>query len=339
VIPARAPRARRAGGRLLALDVARARIADHALEELPALLDAGDLLVVNDAATLPASLVGRAGAAAIELRLLACEQDGSWRAVLFGAGDWRTPTERRPAPPVLSAGDRLELGELVAQVEAVSPESSRLVRVRFASEGARFWSALYRAGKPVQYSYLERALELWDVQTSYAARPWAAEAPSAGFPLTGGVLGELRRRGVQLAALTHAAGLSATGDAALDAALPLGERFEIPASTVSAIEHSRAHGKRVIAAGTSVVRALEGRALAGGGVLRPGAGETTLRIGPGYRRRVVDGLLSGMHEPVESHYALLQAFAPRPLLDEARIAAEAWGYRGHEFGDATLILP
>jgi S-adenosylmethionine:tRNA ribosyltransferase-isomerase len=219
----------------------------------------------------------------------------------------------------------------------VAPESARLVRVRFASEGARFWSALYRAGRPVQYSYLERPLELWDVQTSYAARPWAVEAPSAGFPLTGGVLAALQRRGVRLATLTHAAGLSATGDAALDALLPLGERFEIPAPTVSAIERARAHGARVIAAGTSVVRALEGRALEGAGTLQPGAGETTLRIGPGYRRQVVHGLLSGMHEPAESHYALLQAFAPRPLLDEARVAAETWGYRGHEFGDACLI--
>ncbi|MET0410628.1 MAG: S-adenosylmethionine:tRNA ribosyltransferase-isomerase [Polyangiaceae bacterium] len=338
MIPARAPRARRAEGKLLVLDVARARIDDRALGELPALLDPEDLLVVNDAATLPASLRGRAGQAPIELRLLARALDGSWRAVLFGAGDWTTPTERRPAPPVLAAGDRLELGELVARIEAVAPESARLVRVRFASEGARFWSALYRAGKPVQYSYLERPLELWDVQTSYAARPWAVEAPSAGFPLTGGVLAALQRRGVRLATLTHAAGLSATGDAALDALLPLGERFEIPAPTVSAIERAHARGARVIAAGTSVVRALEGRALEGAGILQPGAGETTLRIGPGYRRRVVDALLSGMHEPAESHYALLQAFAPRALLDQARSSAEAWDYRGHEFGDACLIV-
>jgi S-adenosylmethionine:tRNA ribosyltransferase-isomerase len=338
MMPARAPRARRAEGRLLALDVGRARIDDRALRELPALLDPEDLLVVNDAATLPASLHGRAGAEAIELRLLARELDGSWRAVLFGAGDWTTPTERRPAPPALAAGDRIELGELVARIEDVAAESVRLVRVRFELEGARFWSALYRAGKPVQYSYLERPLELWDVQTSYAARPWAAEAPSAGFPLTGGVLGALQRRGVRFAMLTHAAGLSATGDAALDALLPLGERFEIPATTVSAIERAHARGARVIAAGTSVVRALEARALEGGGTLHPGNGETTLRIGPGHRRQVVHGLLSGMHEPAESHYALLQAFAPRQLLDEARVAAESWGYRGHEFGDACLIV-
>lgn len=338
MIPARAPRDRRAG-KLLTLAVARASIEDHPVLELPALLDPGDLLIVNDAATLPASLAGHAGRAPIELRLLGQDVDGSWRAVLFGAGDWTTPTERRPPPPALAAGARLELGELIAHIESVAPESARLVRVRFEAEGARFWSALYRSGKPVQYSYLTRRLELWDVQTSYAARPWAAEAPSAGFPLTGGVLGELRRRGVEIAALTHAAGLSSTGDAAIDALLPLAERSDISSSTVSAIARARARGARVIATGTTVVRALEGRALEGDGQLRAGTGETTLRLGPGYRRKVVDGLLSGMHEPEESHYALLQAFAPRALLDRARRAAEAWGYRGHELGDAMLILP
>src|SRR6185503_15959730 len=106
-------------------------------------------------------------------------------------------------------------------------------------------------GRPVQYSYLEGPLELWHVQTLYAGRPWAAEQPSAGRPLTASVLRALEESGVRLAALTHAAGISSTGDAALDALLPLPERYEIPAATVAAIARARAGGGRVIAIGTT----------------------------------------------------------------------------------------
>lgn len=338
--PARAPRVERSSGRLLLLDVASGTFGDRSPLQLPELLPAGDLLVVNDAATLPASLRGRAGPKdeAIELRLLGCEPDGSWRAVAFGAGDWTTPTERRPAPPRLSVGARLQLGTLSGQIEEVSGLSPRLWRVRFDAQGAAFWSALYRSGRPVQYSYLERPLELWDVQTTYGMRPWAVEAPSAGHPLDAALLLALRQKGVQLASVTHAAGLSSTGDPELDAALPFAERTLVPEPTIAAIARARAAGRRVLAVGTSVVRALEGRALAGGGELRAGEATTSLLLGPGYRRQIVDGLLTGMHDPTESHYALLQAFAPRSLLDRAHAQAEAWGYLGHEFGDACVIL-
>ena len=335
--PARAPRDVRSGGRLLHVDVAHERVDDRRPLQLPELLRPGDVLVLNDAATLPASLVGHAGSEPLELRLLGRQPDGSWRAVAFGPGDWRTPTEQRPAPPRLGAGTSLQLGELSATIDEVSPLSARLWRVRFAEQGARFWSALYRSGRPVQYSYLARALQLWDVQTAYAAAPWAVEAPSAGYPLDAELLLRLRQRGIELASITHAAGLSATGDPALDAALPLEERSLLSVETVAAVQQARESGRRVVAVGTSVVRALEGRALEGGGVLRPGESSTTLILGPGYRRRVVDALLTGMHDPTESHYALLQAFAPRALLEHAQSRAEEWGYLGHEFGDACLI--
>jgi S-adenosylmethionine:tRNA ribosyltransferase-isomerase len=337
--PARAPRAERAAARLLHLEVASERISDRRPAQLPSLLTPGDLMIVNDAATLPASLSGSAGAerSPIELRLLGREPDGSWRAVAFGAGDWRLPTEQRPPPPVFAAGTPLWLGELRARIEQVLPLSPRLWRLRFEAEGAAFWSALYRSARPVQYSYLSRPLELWDVQTAYGARPWAVEAPSAGYPIDAALLLALRQRGVELASLTHAAGLSATGDAAIDAALPLEERCLVPEQTVAAIGRAQASGRHVVAVGTSVVRALEGRALQHGGRLQAGEGSTTLLLGPGYRRQVVDALLTGMHDPSESHYALLQAFAPRALLDRAHAQAAEWGYLGHEFGDACLI--
>lgn len=336
MIAATWPRPHRAQARLMRIDRRSGSLADRVASDLPELLAPGDLLVLNDAATLPASLSGEADGAPLELRLLD-EQDGLWRAVAFGPGSWRTPTERRPAPPPLGAGTRLSFGGASATVEAVLPQSPRLIALRFDQNGERFWSELYRAGKPVQYSYLSGDLRLWHVQNAYAARPWAAEAPSAGFVLSAALLARLRQRGVEIATLTHAAGLSSSGDAALDAALPLDERFEIPEASVVAITRTRARAGRVIAVGTSVVRALETRALERGELL-PGPGRSELRIGPGFSLRVVDGLLSGIHDPTASHYALLQAFASAEHLAAGHAAAERWGYLEHEFGDVCLLL-
>ncbi len=252
--------------RLLRIDTCAGSFADASVRDLPSMLRAGDLLVVNDAATLPASLDGTGPSGRpLEVRLAAEREDGSWEAVLFGAGDWRTPTERRESPEVVEAGDGLRLGPaLGARVTDVSPISRRLVTIRFDVPRARLWPLLYASGRPVQYSYLSRDLSLSEVQTSYAARPVAAEPPSAGRPLTWSTLLALKRRGVGVASLTHAAGLSATGDPELDRALPLPERFEIPAATLEAVWRSKARGGRLVAAGTSVARALEGAARLGG---------------------------------------------------------------------------
>jgi len=340
MIPARWPRGEPLHERLLHLDPRSGSLRDARVADLPSILRPNDVLVVNDAATLPGSLHGFAhGEAPIELRLVAALPDGAFRAVLLGAGDWRTPTEHRPAPPALRIGDELRFApDLRATVQGVSAVSPRLVDVRFDVDGAALWSRLYAIGRPIQYSYAKGPLELWHVQLGYASRPWAAEMPSAGRPLRWELLLALRSQGTKVVSLTHAAGLSSTGDAALDAALPLPERFEIPEATAEAIAAARAQGGRIVAAGTSVARALEGAALQNGGVLRAGSGETDLIIGPGYRTRVADGLLTGVHERSQSHYALLHAFAGRDLLDRASAHAEAAGYLSHEFGDLWLVL-
>jgi S-adenosylmethionine:tRNA ribosyltransferase-isomerase len=163
--------------------------------------------------------------------------------------------------------------------------------------------------------------------------------PSAGRPLAWSLLARLRAAGVRVAPLTHAAGLSSTGDPSIDAVLPLPERFDLPASTVRAVVSTRAEGGRVIAVGTTVVRALEGCAAQHGGELVPGEGTTDLRIGETFRPRVVDGLLTGLHDVGTSHRELLRAFAPELILRDAWAHASARGYLGHEFGDACLVLP
>jgi S-adenosylmethionine:tRNA ribosyltransferase-isomerase len=337
--------------RMLHVDPRSRSIRDQRVSELPALLRGGDLVVVNDAATLPASLPGSTAGGAVEVRLAAAGASArEWTAVLFGSGSWRQRTEDRPPPPRVEVGDVIAFDGLLADVERVSQLSPRLLDVRFRIPKRRepaagleatesdLWTALYRAARPVQYSYLCGPLPLWHVQTAFASRPWSVEMPSAGRPLRMPLLRQLRTRGVQVAALTHAAGLSSTGDPAIDAALPLPERYEIPASTAAAIERARRAGGRLIAVGTTVVRALEGNADANGGALRPGNGISALRIGAAFRPRVVDALLTGVHEPGTSHYDLVSAFVPRDLLEAATRHAETESYLAHEFGDSLLAL-
>lgn len=331
--PASGPRETR---RLLLIDPKTRSFRDAWLEEgLETALRPGDLLVLNDAATIPASFAGTHVGEPVEVRLLRRLDEARWQAVLLGEGDWRTPTERRPAPPSLATGAVIVLGPggFGAVVDAVSALSPRLVDLHFDRAGDALWKAIYAFGHPVQYAYQRRALALWDVQTRYGSRPWAVEAPSAGLPLTWSLLARLASRGIGIATLTHAAGLSSTGDPAIDDALPLAERYEIPAATVGAI----ARATRVIAVGTSVVRALEGSARTHGRVVA-GGGETDLRLGPGASPAIVRGLLTGIHEPTASHFRLLQTFCPLPLLERAYASATGAGYLCHEFGDSNLIL-
>ncbi len=321
--------------RLLSISRTDGAVFHARLDDLPARLRSGDLLVVNDVATLPASQPallpsGQRG----EVRLTRAYDDGRrWQAILFGDGDWRTPTEKRPAPERVTVGARLVVAGLPARVTAVSARHERLIDLELDGDLDRIWQAIYQKGRAVQYAHVPQPLPLWSVQTPFAARPWAVEAPSASLPLDWELLSRLHAAGVGLASVSHGAGLSSTGDAALDAALPLPERFEVPASTQTALTAARARGGRIVAAGTSVVRALESHALLGGD-----AKETDLLIGPGHRLRAVDGILTGMHEPTASHFLLLRAFASQPILDGAYAEAERLGYLGHEFGDCNLIL-
>jgi S-adenosylmethionine:tRNA ribosyltransferase-isomerase len=306
------------------------------------LLRPNDLVVANDASTLPASLAGIhvPSGRFIEVRLagrtsLQPESIRDCTVIIFGAGDFRIRTEDRPLPPAVGDGDELALGPLRAVVQSILGHP-RLVRVRFKGAIDEIWHGIARHGRPIQYSHVPTPLALWDVWTPIAGPPAAFEPPSASFALDWSMLASFKARGVRFATITHAAGISSTGDPDLDALLPFDEPYRIPPITARMIARIRAIGGRVIAIGTTVVRALEDASEPGGLVLA-GNGLATGRIGRDSSLQVVDAILSGTHEPGTSHHELLRAFAdPETLgrIDRELIRSD---YRTHEFGDSVFV--
>jgi S-adenosylmethionine:tRNA ribosyltransferase-isomerase len=317
-------------------------ITHYLRSDFPQLLEDGDIVVANDAATLPASLLGvhsRTGRA-IEIRLagqesLSAERVGDFTAVIFGEGDFHVSTEHRPSPPELIPGDHLRLGSLHATVLSLL-DHPRLVSLRLDGSVSEVWQQLAHNGRPIQYAYVPTPLAMWHTWTSIAATPAAFEAPSASFILDWNILKLLAARGITLATLTHAAGISSTGDPDLDAKLPFPELYHIPESTAALIEERRKRGSRLIAIGTSVVRALE-HAFGQHGCVRPGDGLATQRIGINTTIRVVDAIVSGAHEHGTSHHELLRAFVGDRHLRRIDQELEVQGYRSHEFGDSVFI--
>jgi S-adenosylmethionine:tRNA ribosyltransferase-isomerase len=304
-------------------------------------LRSGDVVVANDAATLPASLHGvhRPSGAIVEVRLAGwrsrdLRDPRHWVAIVFGAGDFRTRTEDRPLPPALNRGDRLQLGPLDGIV-ADTLDHPRLIALTLEGSVAHVWAGIARHGHPIQYAHVPQPLALWDVWTPLAGPPVAFEPPSATFTVDWQMQDAMRSRGIGLATLTHAAGISSTGDVALDARLPLPEPYVIPAATARAVRLAKSRGGRIIAIGTTVVRALEHAGAAGR--LRGGTGVADQRITAGTALHVVDMIVSGTHEPGTSHYDLLRAFAGDPAMRAMNETLDACGFRTHEFGDSVLI--
>jgi S-adenosylmethionine:tRNA ribosyltransferase-isomerase len=362
--------------RLLLLDRDSGAVAHHRFDELPRLLEPGDLVVVNDSRTIPASLLGRtASGAALEVRLVARAPGGAagvrpggppvgtgpggfpggsgeggpggtgerWAALPLGVpadgGDPAlVPTDARPAPPPLPPGERLRFGGgLTATVLGRHEQASPLVWLAFDAGGERLAEALHRVGRPVRYAYVPRPWPLHHYQTMFAAAPGSAEMASAGRPFTVQTVRALRDRGIGLATISLHAGLSTYGDPAVDRRFVPPEAYRVPEATAAAVARCRAGGGRVVAVGTTVVRALETSAGARGGV-RAGPGVTRLKIGPGHRLRAVDGLLTGLHEPEASHLDLLGAFVNPEILERAYTSALDAGYLWHEFGDVCLVI-
>jgi S-adenosylmethionine:tRNA ribosyltransferase-isomerase len=297
------------------------RIGDH--------LRPGDLLVVNDSATIPAALPARLDGYSepLTLHLSTPTADGRWLVELRTAD--RFPF--RPPPP----GARVELpGGARASIIGPFGTSRRLALADIAP--AVDIDYLARHGRPIRYRHDgPRERPLSDYQTAFARKPGSAEMPSAARPFTPELVTDLVARGVLFAPITLHTGVSSLEGGEQ----PYPERYEVPPATARLVNAVHAWGGRVIAVGTTVARALETVA-AQDGAVEPRAGYTDLVIAPERGLRATDGLLTGWHEPESSHLQLLEAAADSPsLLTRSYRSARDHGYRWHEFGDSHLILP
>jgi len=289
----------------------------------------GDLLVVNTSRTLPALLKAHdGGGAEVEVRLAQRLAEDRWAALLLN------DRER-----VGRAGMRLNFGqEMTAQVIAPDEELPFLWQVKFDRCCAELLDLIYRIGTPIRYGYLTGALPLDLYQTVYAAEPGSVEMVSAGRPFTWELLLRLQRQGIGLAAISLHTGLSSTRDETIDATYPnYAEEYAVSEATAHAINDCHRGGGRVVAVGTTVVRALE-TAAAGQEALAGASGWTRLHIAANHQLRAVDGLLTGLHEPESSHLDLLSAFVQAERLKAAYLEAIEQGYLWHEFGDMNLII-
>jgi S-adenosylmethionine:tRNA ribosyltransferase-isomerase len=308
-------------------------VSHHAFAELPRLLRAGDLLVVNTSPTLAAAVDGRVGHARVVVHFSTRGDDGRWAVELRepdGKGTTRARAGTRAGSEVrLPGGGRLFLEE---------PLSARGERLWWARAAADVRGVLREHGRPIRYSYTDRDQPLSVYQTVFALPSadgaGSAEMPSAARPFTARLVAELVSRGVQFAPITLHTGVS-SGEAHEP---PYAERFAVPEASARLINNVKAGDGRVIAVGTTAVRAVESAA-GSDGVVRAAAGWTELVVTPERGVRVVDGLLTGLHEPEASHLLMLEAVAGRPAVDRGYEEALRGLYLWHEFGDVHLVLP
>ena len=319
--------------RLMVADAAADHITHAAFTELPEFLAAGDLVVLNVSQTLPAAVGGtRADGTAVRVHFAtrAPKLDDRWRVVELRSPDGANPARGHAGEVItLPASARTH-----AALTLVAPYacSSRLTLARLDCSGT-VQELLREHGEPIRYGYVNRRWPLEAYQNVYARVPGSAEMPSAGRPITLRLMSELVTRGIAIAPITLHTGVSSPERHEP----PFPERYDVPESTARLVNFTREAGGRVVAVGTTVVRALETVARADGSVTA-GAGWTNLVIDPDRGVRAVSGLITGWHEPEASHLWMLAALAGEPFLERCYHAALDHGYLWHEFGDSHLIL-
>lgn len=318
--------------RLMVSDQATDQVVHTQFRALPDYLHAGDVLVINTSGTLNAALnARRADGTPLEVHLSTHLEDGTWLIEV------RATTKKGTKPFY-----EMRAGEMLTFLDG---GTVTLWRPRLVSEfiPPRLWIGtlelplplydyLTRYGFPIRYSYVREEWPLDYYQTVYATEPGSAEMPSAGRAFTPELITRLVAKGVQFAPL-----LLHTGVASLENhEPPYEEYYRVPTETANSINRARGDGRRVIAVGTTAIRAIETVA-APDGTVHGGEGWTTLVITPERGIRAFDGLLTGLHEPRASHLAMLEALAGREHLRIAYAAALEHGYLWHEFGDLHLI--
>lgn len=291
-------------------------------------LEPGDLVVVNRSATVPASLPVQSKHGDILLNLSTNYGDGVWLA----EPRW---SASEPGPLPLAPGEQLLAGDQPLQLLAPYPGLPRLWFVRTEADLCRVMDA---HGQPIRYGYVADLYPLAAYQTIFAKIPGSAEMPSAGRPFTQRVVRALHQRGIKMAGITLHTGVSSLEieTEQVEAQSMYAEPFHVPVATARLVNATRTAGHRVIAVGTTVVRALE--SAWDGRKVCPARGFTRLFIHPHRGVQVVDGLVTGFHDPLASHLAMLYAVAGRDAIQESYRVAVEYGYLWHEFGDSHLIL-
>jgi S-adenosylmethionine:tRNA ribosyltransferase-isomerase len=298
----------------------------HIFTELPWLLEPGDLLVVNESATLPASLRATSRLGEIRLNLSTRFADDLWLA----EPRW---SPSRPGPLPLYVNETLEIGEAKAVLLQQYPGIPRLWFAQFDTPASVLMA---EHGEPIHYSYAP-AYPMSDYQTLFSRFPGSVEMPSAARPITPHVRDTLRERGIGIVGIILHTGVSSLEieDDTVEHQALYPEVFKVPAATANAVNATHARGGRVIAVGTTVVRALETAWTPNG--VRACSGATGLYIHPGNNVHVIDGLLTGLHDPVTSHLAMLSAIAGLGRVKRAYAEAIRNRYLWHEFGDSHLL--
>ena len=319
------------------------RVVHSTFRNLPDFLKAGDVMAINTSGTMNAAIDAvREDGTPLELHLSTRLPANLW------VMEVRRPTRGTATQPFhrAQAGETLRLpGGAAVMLHAPYPEAVR-------GEGSRLWVStldlpepldeyLERYGFPIRYAYVRESWPASYYQTVYATEKGSAEMPSAGRAFTPELITHLVAKGIQVAPL-----ILHTGVASLEADEPPYEEFyRVPPETARLVNTAHAAGNRVVAVGTTVVRALE-TVTDPGGITHPGEGWTSLVISPERSVRTVDAMLTGLHEPRSTHLAMLETLAghaPRGSGQEhLKVAyAEALreGYLWHEFGDLHLILP
>ena len=291
-------------------------------------LEPGDLLIVNRSGTLAASLPASGPGGEFVLNL----------STNYGSGTWLAEPRfdfDRPGPMEFEPGEEIRIDGQSVRMVAPYPGLSRLWYVH--SERC-LCNAVDRVGMPIRYGYVGETFGLDVYQTLFSKIPGSAEMPSAARPFTPRVIASLRRRGIKIAGLTLHTGVSSLEieTDVLEEHTLYAEPYEVPRATAREVNRAQQTGRRVIAVGTTVVRALE--SAWNGCEVVAGGGFTRLYIHPQRGVHVVDGLVTGLHDPMASHLAMLYAIAGEKLVREAYDEAVRGGYLWHEFGDSHLIL-
>ena len=302
----------------------------HAMfRDLPRFLQPGDLVVVNDSATLPASLSAKGDVGTFVLNV----------STRFGPKLWLTEPRwatDRPGPLPLHPGDRITACDQHVRLVSQYPGAERLWFVEGDLAGA-----MTRCGQPIRYGYVDREQPLTAYQTLFARAPGSAEMPSAARPFTRAVVDDLRRRGVGIATIRLHTGVSSLEieSEEIEQHTTPPEPYRVSQAAADAVNVARREGRRVVAIGTTVVRALESAWSVDDEEVVARTGFTRLLVHPGRGVSTVDGLLTGFHDPGASHLAMLYAVAGKDLVRDGYEQAIRGRYLWHEFGDSHLLLP